>query len=62
MPIDCKEEVTMTLALRYLAKFIKTASLSQSVEIGISKDVPAVFEYKIGDIGHLCFYLAPKMD
>jgi proliferating cell nuclear antigen len=28
----------------------------------MSDDVPLVCEYKIGDIGHIRYYLAPKID
>ena len=28
----------------------------------MSPDVPLVVEYKIGDIGHVRYYLAPKIE
>lgn len=28
----------------------------------MSSDVPLVVEYKIGDIGHIRYYLAPKIE
>jgi proliferating cell nuclear antigen len=28
----------------------------------MSADVPLVVEYKIGDIGHIRYYLAPKIE
>jgi hypothetical protein len=45
-----------------LADFAKAASLSSVVKLSMSKDLPLVVEYTIDDIGHLKFYLAPKID
>eukprot|EP00042_Codosiga_hollandica_P024684 m.105328 g.105328 ORF g.105328 m.105328 type:complete len:265 (-) comp51640_c0_seq1:76-870(-) len=60
--IDLQESVTLTFALRYLNFFTKATSLSESVTISMSKDVPLVVEYKIGDIGYLRYFLAPKIE
>jgi proliferating cell nuclear antigen PCNA len=38
--IDLRESVTLTFALRYLNFFTKATSLSESVTISMSKDVP----------------------
>ena len=51
--IDLQESVTLTFALRYLNFFTKATSLSDSVTISMSKDVPLVVEYKIGEVGYL---------
>ena len=32
------------------------------VIISMSPDVPVVIEYPIGDVGHIKFYLAPKIE
>ena len=32
------------------------------VSLSMSPDVPLVVEYKIGDIGHVRYYLAPKIE
>jgi len=60
--IDLQEDVEMAFALRYLSFFTKATSLDGSVTISMSPDVPIVVEYKIGEMGHLRFYLAPKID
>lgn len=60
--IDLKENVTLTFALRYLNYFTKATPLSSTVVLKMSKDVPLETEYKIGDLGHLSYYLAPKID
>jgi proliferating cell nuclear antigen len=60
--IDLEEEVNLTFALRYLNFFAKATSLSTSVTLKMSPDVPLVVEYKMGDLGHVRFYLAPKIE
>lgn len=60
--IDLQESVSLTFALQYLNKFSKATSLSDSVTLSMSKDVPLVVEYRIGDMGYIRFYLAPKID
>jgi len=37
-------------------------SLAPSVTLSMSQEVPLVVEYKIGDIGHIRYYLAPKIE
>jgi len=75
--IKLEEEVNLTFALRYLNYFAKATSLSGHVTLKMSPDVPLVVEYKIqtkkkdkddeeededDDLGHLRFYLAPKIE
>lgn len=65
--INLDEPVTLTFALRYLNLFTKATSLSASVTLSLSKDVPLVVEYPIKnsndeEMGHLKFYLAPKIE
>jgi proliferating cell nuclear antigen len=60
--IDMEEPVELNFALRYLAFFTKATKLSDSVIISMSPDVPVVVEYPIGDVGHIKFYLAPKIE
>jgi len=65
--INLDEPVTLTFALRYLNLFTKATSLSGSVTLSLSKDVPLVVEYPIKnsndeEMGHLKFYLAPKIE
>lgn len=40
----------------------QATSLSKTVTLSICNDVPLVVEYKIGDVGHIRYYLAPKID
>ena len=60
--IDMQEPVELNFALRYLNFFTKATSVSDQVIICMSPDVPMVVEYPIDDMGHVKFYLAPKID
>ena len=61
--IDMQEPVTLNFALRYLTFFVKATPLSESVVLQLSTETPLAVEYKVGDdLGHLRFYLAPKLD
>ncbi|KAG8228786.1 hypothetical protein J437_LFUL006665 [Ladona fulva] len=60
--IEMQEPVTLTFACRYLNSFTKATPLSPVVQLSMSADVPLVVEYRIGDIGHIRYYLAPKIE
>ncbi|XP_039293343.1 proliferating cell nuclear antigen [Nilaparvata lugens] len=60
--IEMQEPVSLTFACRYLNSFAKATPLSPQVQLSMSADVPLVVEYKIGDIGHIRYYLAPKIE
>merc|ERR1719266_747590 len=60
--IDIQEPVTLTFACRYLNMFTKANCLAPQVTLSMSPEVPLVVEYKIGDIGHIRYYLAPKIE
>ncbi len=60
--IEMAEPVELNFALRYLNFFTKATSLGPSVHISMSPDVPVVVEYPIDNMGHIKFYLAPKID
>ncbi|PSN38108.1 Proliferating cell nuclear antigen [Blattella germanica] len=60
--IEMQEPVTLTFASRYLNSFTKATSLSTAVQLSMSPDVPLVVEYRIGEIGHIRYYLAPKIE
>ena len=57
-----QEPVTLTFACRYLNLFTKASCLAPTVSLSMSPDVPLVVEYQIGDIGHIRYYLAPKIE
>ena len=60
--IDLKESVKLSFALRYLNHFTKATPLASSVTLSISKDVPLVVEYRVGDMGYIRYFLAPKIE
>ncbi|XP_041363173.1 proliferating cell nuclear antigen-like [Gigantopelta aegis] len=60
--IDMNQAVCLTFALRYLNFFTKATPLSGQVTLSMSQDVPLVVEYKIGELGFLRYYLAPKLE
>jgi proliferating cell nuclear antigen len=60
--IKLEEPVTLAFALRYLNFFTKATSLSSDVTLSLSPDVPLMVEYKMEELGHIRFYLAPKID
>jgi len=60
--IDMQEAVNLTFALRYLNFFTKATPLSSQVILSLSPEVPLVVEYDIEDIGHVKYFLAPKIE
>lgn len=60
--VDVKEAVAHTFALRYLKSFTKATPLATHVTLSLSQELPLAVEYPIGDMGHLRYYLAPKID
>ncbi|XP_046747773.1 proliferating cell nuclear antigen [Diprion similis] len=60
--IEMQEPVSLTFACRYLNSFTKATPLSAQVQLSMSSDVPLVVEYKIGELGHIRYYLAPKIE
>ncbi len=69
--IKVNEPVELTFALRYLNNFAKASSLTETVLLQISEEIPLVVEFALDDKppetpeqnkGFLRFYLAPKLD
>jgi hypothetical protein len=60
--IDLKEPVSLTFALRYLTSFSKATPLATHVTLSMTRELPIMVEYAIQDMGHLRFYLAPKIE
>jgi proliferating cell nuclear antigen len=60
--IEMSDEVSLTFALRYLNYFTKASTLSSQVTLRLTDESPLMVEYLIDDLGHLRFYLAPKID
>lgn len=60
--IEMQEPVTLTFACQYLNSFTKATPLAAQVCLSMSADVPLVVEYAIPDLGHIRYYLAPKIE
>merc|ERR1712193_292904 len=60
--VEVNEPVNLTFALRYLNFFTKATPLSGQVSLSISPDVPLVVGYEIEDLGHVKYFLAPKIE
>ncbi|KAJ1728850.1 hypothetical protein H4S06_001015 [Coemansia sp. BCRC 34490] len=60
--VEITEPVSHSLALKYLANFAKAAPLAETVTINLIEEAPVMFEFKISDIGHIRFYLAPQIE
>ncbi|CAG7724986.1 unnamed protein product [Allacma fusca] len=60
--IETANPVTLTFAARYLQAFSKAAGLADQVVLSMSPEVPLVVEFKIGDLGAIRYFLAPKIE
>merc|ERR1719346_362738 len=60
--IQCQEPVAQTFAMRYLNFFTKATTLSKSVTLSLSPEVPLMVEYPVDEIGYVRYYLAPKIE
>jgi len=59
--VEMQEPVTLTFACKYLNMFTKATPLSPQVTLSMSPELPMVVEYKIGEVGHIRYYLAPRI-
>lgn len=59
--VDLNDPVDLTFALRFLNLFTKATPISDVVTLSLSQEAPLVVEYKIGDTGHIRYFLAPKI-
>jgi len=60
--IEAIQPVALTFACRYLNMFTKATSLSNQVTLSMSPDIPLMVEYNMGNLGHIRYYLAPKIE
>jgi len=54
------QAVSLTFSLKYLVNFSKSTSLSRSVQLMMSADVPLLVAYQFSQ-GKIHYYLAPKI-
>jgi proliferating cell nuclear antigen len=60
--IKVEDPIEQQFGLRYLNNFAKAATVSETVTLMLSDSVPFVVEFKFGELGHLRYFLAPKID
>ncbi|KAG6372532.1 putative proliferating cell nuclear antigen [Boletus reticuloceps] len=58
--VEMNQHVSLTFSLKYLVNFSKSSSLSNTVQLMMSNDVPLLVSYKFGQ-GVIKYYLAPKI-
>ncbi|KAG9312478.1 proliferating cell nuclear antigen [Chiua virens] len=58
--IEMNQHVSLTFSLKYLVNFSKSSSLSNTVQLMMSNEVPLLVSYKFGQ-GVIKYYLAPKI-
>ncbi|KAF4581148.1 proliferating cell nuclear antigen [Ophiocordyceps camponoti-floridani] len=59
--IELTDPVSLTFSLKYLVNFCKASSLSNTVKLCLSSEVPLLVEYNLSGSSYLRFYLAPKI-
>ncbi|KAI9360457.1 proliferating cell nuclear antigen, C-terminal domain-containing protein [Zopfochytrium polystomum] len=59
--INLTSPVSLTFSLKYLMNFTKATPLSATVSLSMSNEVPLLVEYKVSEVGHIRYYLAPKI-
>ncbi len=60
--IELNEPVSLTYACHFMGFFVKATPLSDKTIMSLKADRPMALEYPIGAIGHLRYYLAPKVE
>ncbi|OLY81477.1 Proliferating cell nuclear antigen [Smittium mucronatum] len=59
--VNMTEPVSLELSLKYLNNFTKASPLSDSVLINMSNGIPVLFQFNVGDIGYIRYFLAPQI-
>ncbi|OQV18952.1 Proliferating cell nuclear antigen 2 [Hypsibius exemplaris] len=60
--IELEQPVSLTFALKYLNNFAKATPLSATVRLCMSNNHPLCVEYPMPEVGHIRYYLAPKIE
>ncbi|KAH7914874.1 proliferating cell nuclear antigen, N-terminal domain-containing protein [Hygrophoropsis aurantiaca] len=58
--IEMNQHVSLTFSLKYLVNFSKSSTLSNTVQLMMSNEVPLLVSYRFGQ-GEIKYYLAPKI-
>jgi len=60
--IELESPTTLTFALKYLNNFAKATPLSPTVRLCMHNNHPLCVEYPMPEVGHIRYYLAPKIE
>lgn len=60
--ISMSEPLTLSFALRYFTIFSKASTLATRVKLSLAAEAPCMIEFDIEGLGHLRYYLAPKVE
>jgi len=60
--IEMDEPVTLSFALRYFSTFSKASTLASRVKLCLAADAPCMIDFDMHGLGHLRYYLAPKVE
>eukprot|EP00210_Caulerpa_lentillifera_P001915 g1842.t1 len=60
--IEMTEAVSAQFAAKYLSSFCKATPLSERVVLRLAPERPIAVQYHIEDMGHIIYYLAPKIE
>lgn len=60
--VDSVQPVQLEIAMKYVNIINKVSSLSNEISIGLGSACPAYFDLRLYDLGHIKFYVAPKVD
>jgi len=60
--LEVSDKLTLSFALKKLCAFTKATSLSSTVTLSMSDDVPLAVEYTCAEMGYIRYFLAPKIE
>lgn len=60
--VESSDDVCGTFALRYMCSFGKASPLSPAARVSVTRGMPLMVEYPIGNFGYVRFYLSPKIE
>jgi proliferating cell nuclear antigen len=60
--IDCSSSVELEIAMKYVNIVNKVSVLSNEITLNMGESCPVFFGIKLSDLGHIKFYVAPKVD
>lgn len=59
--LNVTDDVKVEIPMKYMNCVTKTALYCDNVKMCLGTNAPVFFEFKIGDFGHINYYIAPKL-